>query len=321
MADRKLAVSIGIAGFLFTISVTAIELGTFIAGDTGATLGAVSVGLCTAMLFIWLHARLRVDRSFSSPVERHFYYVWHGRRYLPALAPDVCSSSAHSKQPLSATSLLFSVPCAELDILVSGYSDTEAPSWSLPPEPAPDSALQPTPTRAVRVVVCYSFACGFARLSAGPLADRGRGIVKRRLAPYVILLLVAIILSIRPSAMWPDMAMRMEDNWENWYWKGQPHPRPDFSLQNAPALFRAEVSLYKGLVAPPAYVHRAVTGWPTIYASFFIEPYVESAGIPPLAMALQHAAWALPTWFVLLLFLYESVRFIRRRLRHRRSVG
>jgi hypothetical protein len=117
--------------------------------------------------------------------------------------------------------------------------------------------------------------------------------------------------------MWADMAMPMEDNWENWYWKGQPHPRPDFSLQNAPALFRAEVALYKGLVAPPAYVHRAVKGWPTTYASFFMEPYMESAAIPPLAMALHHAAWALPTWFLALLLVYEIVILMIRRLRVR----
>lgn len=145
--------------------------------------------------------------------------------------------------------------------------------------------------------------------------------MKRRLTPYVILFLVAIILTILPSAMWADMAMPMEDNWENWYWKGQPHPRPDFSLQNAPLLFRAEVALYKGLVAPAAYVHRAVKGWPTTYASFFMQPYVESAGIPPLAMALQHATWALPTWFFLLLIVYELPSFMTRRIRHRGSAG
>lgn len=145
--------------------------------------------------------------------------------------------------------------------------------------------------------------------------------MNRRLTTYVILFLVAIILTILPAAMWADMAMPMEDNWQSWYWKGQPHPRPDFSLQNPPLLFRAEVALYKGLVAPAAYVHRATKGWPTQYASFFMEPHVEAAGIPPLAMALQHTVWALPTWFLLLLLVYEFASFTTARLRHRRSVG
>ena len=38
-----------------------------------------------------------------------------------------------------------------------------------------NSTLQPTPTRATRVVVCYSSACGLARLSVGPLGGEGMG--------------------------------------------------------------------------------------------------------------------------------------------------
>jgi hypothetical protein len=39
------------------------------------------------------------------------------------------------------------------------------------PHPSYNSALQPTPTRATWVVVCYSFACGLVRLSPDPLDD------------------------------------------------------------------------------------------------------------------------------------------------------
>ena len=110
--------------------------------------------------------------------------------------------------------------------------------------------------------------------------------------------------------------MPMKDNWENWYWKGQPHPRPTFSLQDPPRLFAAEVRLYKALVAPPAYVSRALTGWPTSYASFFITPYRETAGVPPLALALEHARWAFPVWVAALILIYEFARLVRRRRVH-----
>lgn len=139
--------------------------------------------------------------------------------------------------------------------------------------------------------------------------------VKARVNPYVIALLIAVILAILPAAMWADMAMPMKDNWENWYWKGQPHPRPEFSLQNPPTLFRVEMSAYKMLSIPPGYLRRTATGFPTIYSSLWLTPHLESAGFPPLAMAIEHFAWATPLWFCLLVIIYELGRFTRSRVR------
>jgi hypothetical protein len=139
-----------------------------------------------------------------------------------------------------------------------------------------------------------------------------------RFKTYGVLLLVAMVLTLLPAAMWADMAIPMKNNWENWYWKGQPHPRPTFSLQDPPFLFRAEVAAYKTLVAPPAWARRAFTGWPTAYASFFMQPYRETAGRPPLAETLEHSAWALPVWFFLLVAVRESLGLARRL---RRKVG
>ena len=133
---------------------------------------------------------------------------------------------------------------------------------------------------------------------------------------YLIATLIAVILTILPAALWPDMAMPMKDNWENWYWKGQPHPRPDFS-QEPPSLFAAEVRLYKTLVAPPAYLSRALTGWPTAYSSFFVLPYRETAGVPPLAMFLEHALWAFPLWLAALAVVVALWRRLARREIHR----
>ena len=135
----------------------------------------------------------------------------------------------------------------------------------------------------------------------------------RRAPSYVIAALLAVILTILPSAIWPDLVMPMADNWENWYWKGQPHPRPSFSLQDPPLLFAAEVRLYKILAAPGGYVSRALTGSPTSYTSFFLTPYGETGGVPPLAMALEHARWSFPVWLTLLIAAVEVSRSIRRR--------
>src|SRR5579884_1502281 len=71
--------------------------------------------------------------------------------------------------------------------------------------------------------------------------------MKKRLSPYAIALLAAALLAVIPAAILPDLAIPMKDNWENWYWSGQPHPRPQFSLANPPPLFRAELTTYKSL--------------------------------------------------------------------------
>lgn len=139
-----------------------------------------------------------------------------------------------------------------------------------------------------------------------------------RAAAYAICFLVAMVLSLLPPAMWADMVMPMEDNWENWYWRGQPYPRPDFSLHNSPPLFAAELSVYKALVIPPAHLSRAVTGLPTAYGTLWVPPYLETAGIPPLAFAVEHVKWAVPLWFAATIALYELLHglAVRRKRRH-----
>lgn len=142
-----------------------------------------------------------------------------------------------------------------------------------------------------------------------------------RAAAYALCFLTAVVLSLLPPAMWADMVMPMEDNWENWYWKGQPHPRPDFSLQNLPPLFAAEVGVYKALVIPPAYLARAVTGLPTAYGTMWVPPYLETAGIPPLALAAGHIKWAVPMWFVATIALYELLYGVAARIKRRYSAA
>jgi hypothetical protein len=134
-----------------------------------------------------------------------------------------------------------------------------------------------------------------------------------RRGTYTILLLLACLLALLPAALWADLIVPMKDNWENWYWKGQPHPRPEFSLQHPPALFKAEETVFRILVIPPGYLRRVIRGDPTDFAVPWVAPYHETAGLPPLASTLSHVAWALPLWFVLLASMYEFARRLRSR--------
>jgi hypothetical protein len=171
---------------------------------------------------------------------------------------------------------------------------------------APDAAPLVPASRAL-----YFSACGSAPVSSGPLARNVR--MKSRSSAYVIAFLLAAVLALLPAAMWPDLFVPMADNWNNWYWEGQPHPRPNYSLQHPPALFRAELATFRALVEPPAYLRRALTGWPTAYATLWVSPYRETAGLPPLAFALEHLTWALPFWFVLFAAAHEVANAVRRR--------
>ena len=141
--------------------------------------------------------------------------------------------------------------------------------------------------------------------------------MRSRLAPYLFVVLVALVLALLPGALWIDMVVPMAANWNNWYWKGQPHPRPQYSFRNPPALFRAEVATFKALAIPPGLAHRLARGVPTDYASPWLEPHVELAGLPPLASTLQHLRWAVPFWFGLGVLMYEAARVVRGSSRRR----
>lgn len=134
--------------------------------------------------------------------------------------------------------------------------------------------------------------------------------MRSRITAYVILLLCAILLGVLPAAMWPDLVLPMSDNWNNWYWRGQPHPRPNFSIRNPPKLFAVELRAFQVLAVPPGYARKVVVGWPTTYASPWLLSGGETGGWPPLAYALEHFVWAVPLWLALLATLYESGRWL-----------
>ncbi len=148
--------------------------------------------------------------------------------------------------------------------------------------------------------------------------------MRRRMMPYTVCLLLAAVLALIPTALAFDMVVPL-DKWENWYWPGQPAPRPQFRFpNNLPPVLRAEMWLYRTLVTPPGAARKMVTGWSGNYALTFVSPGSSSeawAVLPPAALALEHLQAALPFWFLSFAVLYELGAWIRRRRRPRVAVA
>jgi hypothetical protein len=138
--------------------------------------------------------------------------------------------------------------------------------------------------------------------------------MRERVGPYVIALLLAVILSILPAAIFADLLLPV-DNWVSVYWKGHPQPPPQFSLQRLPPALRIEMAVFKALVTPPGKLADMVTGFPTVYSAMFGGNIIyETAGTPPFIFAVQHFKWAFPLWLVLAVATYEIVRAVRRKV-------
>jgi hypothetical protein len=86
----------------------------------------------------------------------------------------------------------------------------------------------------------------------------------KRVWPYLIIFATAVIVAVLPAAIYADLLTPFSE-WENWYWLGQPHPRPYFTGTNQPPILRAEVRVYKVLVIPPGWIKGRLTGYATIY--------------------------------------------------------
>lgn len=136
-----------------------------------------------------------------------------------------------------------------------------------------------------------------------------------RAYPWAVCCLVALLVSVTPVGMWPDLVSSTQV-WENWYWKGQPATRPVFSLQHLPPVLAVEISIFKALVVPPGMVARLFNGLGTEYALPWVNPGATTemvATLPPLALAIQHLRWSVPFWMAVLLASYEGVRILRGR--------
>jgi hypothetical protein len=133
--------------------------------------------------------------------------------------------------------------------------------------------------------------------------------------PYTVCILVACLLAILPCALWADMITPVTA-WEYWYWKGQPHPMPQFHLPNQiPRLLRAEEWLFRTLVTPPAFAAKLLGFWPGNYGLSFVSPGSSSeapASLPPAALALEHLRRAVPFWLAVGVLAYEGGALARR---------
>lgn len=136
-----------------------------------------------------------------------------------------------------------------------------------------------------------------------------------RLCPWVALSSIALLLSITPAALLPDLEAPLH-KWETWYRPLEPEAQPQFSLENLPPAFKRELMLFQVLVIPPGYLAKAVNGLGTEYSLPWVNPGSSTemrVYLPPLARLLQHLRYAIPLWLVLFVGSYEAVTLVRRR--------
>lgn len=136
--------------------------------------------------------------------------------------------------------------------------------------------------------------------------------MRRRIVPYTFALLIAIVLSLLPPAIFADLIIPF-DSWENWHGRGRADTRPRFTGANPPPVLKAELAIFKTLAAPPGWVREKVIGYPTVYAAQFAERGIiyETGGVPPFVFATSHLTWAVPFWFIVMVALYELLRLVR----------
>jgi hypothetical protein len=138
--------------------------------------------------------------------------------------------------------------------------------------------------------------------------------MKSRVIPYAFALLVAVVLSLLPPAIFADLIVPF-DHWNNWAARGR-HVRPRFDGSNLPPVLKAELGAFKALTAPPGRFREIVMGGPTAYAAQFADTgtIYETAPVPPFVFAISHISWAIPLWFISIALLYELLRIVRDRV-------
>ncbi|MCA1734086.1 MAG: hypothetical protein LC732_10855 [Acidobacteria bacterium] len=119
--------------------------------------------------------------------------------------------------------------------------------------------------------------------------------MRRRLAPWAILFLLAALVSTVPAVLYPD----------------QLNPPP------APLEGRIEVEqrIFAALAVPPSVLTEFLGRERTAYARVALAPGEELPETLASPLALEHAAGAVPFWFVLLVSTWELARHSRRRMR------
>ena len=150
--------------------------------------------------------------------------------------------------------------------------------------------------------------------------------MSRRGAPYVICLLLAVIMTLLPAAIFLDLAAGTFPKWKNWYQDRHGGVRPSFQYPaEEPLELRIEELVFRATVVPPGFAAKVLLGWAGSYAGPYLYPlgtsFHRAAVHPPLALALENGRVALPFWLLVFLVIYEVSRLAHRRWRHQRAVA
>jgi len=133
---------------------------------------------------------------------------------------------------------------------------------------------------------------------------------KRRIAPYLAIVLLACLLSVLPAAMFADLIVPVT-KWQSWYFP-EYHPSKSAQASDMPPGLKKEEAAFRWLVVPPSWLWYRLGGTPAPYAFNYVIPggTTEIAGMPPLVLALYHFRLAFPFWLFAGGLAYELVRRI-----------
>ena len=119
--------------------------------------------------------------------------------------------------------------------------------------------------------------------------------MRTRLAPWAILLLLAALVSTVPAVLYHDQLIA-----------------PPRSLERR---IEVEQRIFAALAVPPSVLTELLGRERTAYAHVALAPDAELPETLASPLALEHAAGAVPFWFVLLVSTWELARYSRRRMR------
>ena len=119
--------------------------------------------------------------------------------------------------------------------------------------------------------------------------------MRTRLAPWAILLLLAALVSTVPAVLYHDQL-------------NAPPATPERRIE-------VEQRIFAALAVPPSVLAEFVGRDRTTYARVALAPDGELPETLASPLALEHAAGAVPFWFVLLVSTWELARYSRRRMR------
>ena len=135
---------------------------------------------------------------------------------------------------------------------------------------------------------------------------------------WTVYLLIAIVISLIPCALYPEFIMPFAA-WEDWHY-GQTHQRVSYSGAHRPPALRVIVPVFVTIVLPPTWIaehlgaSRGVYGYLAALESGLIEVGGSFHYFPPGVIAAgEFLRFGLPFWFIFV----ASIGQLGFRLRHR----